>query len=110
MHNLLTSQWRKVGERGRSYTEFRSLKLKGSQGSIICRFEHLDSSAVIKHEFEMLFQFEAVNISSAWNSLKFCIDRIQRINPTTRVLTLKLFVGDGERLILTYRTGAQVLH
>ncbi|MCK5641370.1 MAG: hypothetical protein KAJ19_11250, partial [Gammaproteobacteria bacterium] len=93
-----------------AYTETRSIKFKNPEQKIRCRFEHFHSSIVTKHEFDFPIQVDAINIGDAWGMLKFCLDRIERIDPTTRVVNLKLLSGESRRAILTYRVGAQVIN
>lgn len=90
------------------YTKSRSIKLKNPTDKVRCRFEHFQSNIVIKHEFEIPIQIDEINIGYTWALLRHCLNRIERIDPTTRLMNLKLFLGEDKRPILVYRVGAQV--
>ncbi|WP_150115974.1 hypothetical protein [Xanthomonas phaseoli] len=91
-----------------SYTKSRTLELNAGTTSISCQFEHLQSKTCIKHVFSLPVQYSQINIFTAWNLLRLCLDWIEQKNPTTRILSLKLFVNDSKTAFLRYRVGAQV--
>lgn len=93
-----------------TYSESQSIKLKNPADKVRCRFEHFQSGIVTKHEFEFPPQIDEINVENAWAMLKYCFDHIERKDPTTRVMNLKLFLGKNKRPILTYRVGAQVVN
>lgn len=93
-----------------AYTDSQSMKSNNPADKVRCRFEHFQSGIVIKHEFIFPIQVNEINIENAWGLLKHCFDRIENIDPTTRVMNLKLFLGEIKRPILTYRVGAQVIN
>lgn len=91
-----------------AYTDSQSINIKNPVDKVRCRFEHFQSGIVIKHEFDFPILVDEINVGYAWNLLKYCFDRIENIDPTTRIMNLKLFLGENQRSILSYRVGAQV--
>ena len=78
--------------------------------AIDCIFEHFRAGIVMKDQFSIPVKEGVFNISAAWQMIKFCFDRIEKIDPTTRVLSLKLIQKKIKRTILKYQVGAQVKH
>lgn len=91
-----------------SYTESHSLMLEKPEAKIRCRFEHFQSGIIIKHEFDFPVQVNEISVGYAWTLLKYCFDHIENKDPTTRIMNLKLFMGNHKRPLLTYRVSAQV--
>jgi hypothetical protein len=90
------------------FSESPILEKKNTDDTMRCRFEHLSSGVVMKHEFEFPIQVAKININYAWSLLRYCFDHIEKKDITTRVLSLKLFLGKRKRPVATYRVGAQV--
>lgn len=91
-----------------SYTKDRFVGLKKSSNYIRCKFEHFQSGIVVKHEFNTNISIPRIDIVSAWGLFKLCLEWIDKKDPTTRILSLKLFLNEGANPILSYRVGAQV--
>lgn len=91
-----------------AYTEARAIEADVPIGSVRCSFEHFRSGTISKHDFSIPFQNHRLTIHDAWNLLRSSLDHIERRDPTTRIMNLKLFLKDNRKAILTYRVGAQV--
>ena len=92
-----------------AFTEARSFSMENGD-AIDCIFEHFRAGIVMKDQFSIPVKEGVFNISAAWQMIKFCFDRIEKIDPTTRVLSLKLIQKKIKRTILKYQVGAQVKH
>ncbi|WP_233593942.1 hypothetical protein, partial [Pseudomonas amygdali] len=75
---------------------------------IRCQFEHFQSKTCVKHDFSMPLSNNKIDIFSAWHVLKVCLDWIEEKDPTTRILSLKLFIEGQSAAFLRYKVGAQV--
>ena len=91
-----------------AFTEHNKITLKNPTDMVRCRFEHFQSGIIVKHEFDFPVQGDVISIGYAWTLLKYCFDRIEKIDPTTRIMNLKLFLEGKRRPILTYHVAAQV--
>ena len=91
-----------------AYSETRSIKIDNRNCKIRCRFECFQSGAVVGHELKIAIQVDDINIEYAWRLLERCFDQIENIDPKTRIMNLKLFMGESRRPIITYRVGAQI--
>ena len=92
-----------------AFTETRSFPIE-EDSPLDCVFEHLSSGTVRKDQFSIPIKKGDFGITYAWELLKFCFDRIERIDPTTRVLSMKLVQNGTNKPILKYQVGAQVKH
>lgn len=93
-----------------AYTETRNISLTNGEGILTCTFEHFKSNRIVKDIFTIKLKMPDVNIISAWTYLKKCLDHIEQADPTTRVMCLKLSIGNHHKPILSYRVGSQVLN
>jgi len=90
------------------FSETRTLERKDTNDKMRCRFEHFNSGIMMMHEFEFPIKVDEIDISYAWDLLKYCFDHIERKDITTRVMSLKLLLGKDKRPVAIYRVGAQV--
>lgn len=91
-----------------AYTQTRAIATQKPVGAIRCIFEHFRSNVVTRNEFQIPDQRLKLTILDVWNLLRFSFDHIEERDPTTRIMSLKLFLNDNEKAILAYRVGAQV--
>lgn len=91
-----------------AYTSRRAIETEKPIGSVRCSFEHYRVGAVIRNEFSFPVQGHKLSISDVWNLLRFSFDHIENKDPTTRIMSLKLFLNVSPKAIVTYRVGAQV--
>ncbi|NYS79295.1 MULTISPECIES: hypothetical protein [Halomonadaceae] len=91
-----------------AYTSLRSIETDIIENAIFCRFEHLQSGIIVKHEFSLPVKDKKISIINAWNLLTLCLDWIEKKDPTTRILSLKLYFNERKTPVLSYRTGPQV--
>jgi hypothetical protein len=91
-----------------AYTPARSIETEEPIGSIRCSFEHYQAGVVVKNAFSFPIEENHINITYAWELLKYCYSWIEQKDPTTRILSLKLFLNKGKRPILEYKVGALV--
>ena len=93
-----------------AYTPSRSIQTEKPIVSVRCSFEHLSAGAITNHAFSIPVQGHNLTISDVWRLLQFSFDHIEKKDPTTRIMSLKMFLRDGTKAILTYRVGAIVKH
>jgi len=93
-----------------AYTQTRAIEMEKPIERIRCEFEHYRSGAIIKHSFSFPFERTKLTIPDAWNLLSFSFDHIEKKDPTTRIMRLKLFLDQGKKAVVSYRVGAQVRH
>ena len=91
-----------------AYSETRTIQLEEPIKTIRCSFEHRRHSLIVRDEFSFPVNAPLINIPYAWQLVSYCFDHIENVNPTTRIMNLKLFLDKGTRPILEYRVGAQV--
>ncbi|MEX3775705.1 hypothetical protein [Pseudomonas sp. MYb118] len=91
-----------------AYTKSRAVEHLAENTLIRCQFEHLQSKTCIKHDFSMPLNNNEIDIPTAWHVLKLCLDWIEEKDPTTRILSLKLFIEGQSAAFLRYKVGAQV--
>ena len=90
------------------FSETPTLEKKDVDDKMRCRFEHFRSGIIMKHEFEFPIPVNEIDVNYAWSLLKYCFDHIEKKDITTRVMSLKMFLGQRKRPVATYRVGAQV--
>lgn len=91
-----------------AYTQARAFETEKSIGSIRCSFEHSRAGAIIRDEFSIPTKCHKLTISDAWRLLRRSFDHIEQRDPTTRIMSLKLFLSDSAKALVTYRVGSQV--
>ncbi len=91
-----------------AYTQIRAIKTEKSIGSVRCSFEHFSGGIIMRHEFSIPVQSNKLTISDVWKLLGFSFDHIEQRDPTSRIMSLKLFLNDSKKAIVAYRVGAQV--
>ncbi|CAN7421486.1 hypothetical protein [Brevundimonas sp. LjRoot202] len=93
-----------------AYTSARAIEMEEEIGNIRCSFEHLGAGFMQRHSFTIPVRSKRLTIKRAWQVFKASVDHIERKDPTTRVMSLKLYLRDSEKVILSYRVGASVKH
>lgn len=91
-----------------AYTSTRAIETEKPIGSVRCSFEHFREGIIIRHEFSIPVEGHKLGISDVWKLLRHSFDHIERKDPTTRVMSLKLFLNTGGKAIVAYRVGAAV--
>ncbi|MCK0148482.1 hypothetical protein MWU54_00470 [Marivita sp. S6314] len=91
-----------------AYTKERAFEFSDSTEQASCIFERYRGGIVIKEEFSVPINASTLKIHHAWSLLKYCFERIDHANPTTRILSLKIVASISGRPILNYRVGAQI--
>lgn len=91
-----------------AYTESRRILTDKPIKKFRCSFEHSRAGVIVQNEFYVPGSGNQVHILDAWKLLCFCLDWIDQKDPTTRVMSLKLFINDGAQPILKYGLGAKV--
>jgi hypothetical protein len=91
-----------------AHTKSRAIEHFAENTLIRCQFEHLQSKTCVKHDFSMPLNNKKIDILAAWHLLKSCLDWIEEKDPTTRILSLKLFLKGQSTAFLRYKVGAQV--
>ncbi len=91
-----------------AYTKSRSIEHFAENKLIRCQLEHLHSKTCVKHDFLVRLSDSKINILAAWNLLESCLAWIEEKDPTTRILSLKLFLEGQSTAFLRYQVGAQV--
>jgi hypothetical protein len=91
-----------------AYTATRAIETKDPIRVVRCSFEHFREGIITRHEFSRPVQGHKLTISDVWKLLTSSFDHIEQKDPTTRIMTLKLFVNNGTKAIVAYRVGAQV--
>ncbi len=91
-----------------AYTKSRAIEHLAENTLIRCQFEHFQSNTCIKHDFSRPLSNNKIDILAAWHLLKSCLDWIEEKDPTTRILSLKLFLEGQSTAFLRYKVGAQV--
>lgn len=91
-----------------AYTQSRAIETDKPIGSVRCGFEHFSVDTIIRDEFSIPIQGHKLTILDVWKLLKFSFDHIEKSDPTTRIMRLKLFLNNSTKAIVAYRVGAQV--
>ena len=76
--------------------------------SVRCGFEHYQAGIIVRHEFSIPVRVRKLSIPDVWMLLRKCFDHIEERDPTTRIMSLKLYLRDGDKAFVAYRVGAQV--
>lgn len=91
-----------------AYTESRAIERKDPIVSVRCSFEHYLAGLVVRHEFSIPVTASKLSILDVWKLLQKCFDHIEEKDPTTRIMSLKLYLRDADKAFVAYRVGAQV--
>ncbi|TMN16193.1 hypothetical protein [Pseudoxanthomonas sp. X-1] len=91
-----------------AYTVTRSVKGMPERNYIRCVFEYLKAGAVLRGEFKLPIQRSTIDVLSGWRLLESCFDWIENRDPTTRIVTLRIFLNEFESPLIRYAVGAQV--
>ena len=91
-----------------AYTPARAIETEKPIGSVRCSFEHFRGGVITRHEFSIPDEGQKLGISDVWKLLRSSFDHIERRDPTTRIMSLKLFVNTSKKAIVAYRVGAAV--
>lgn len=75
---------------------------------IRCDFEYFRSGLVARQEFSVPFRGITLAILEVWKLLMLSFDHIENVDPTTRIISLKLYINDGTKSFVSYRVGASV--
>lgn len=89
-----------------AYTKTREIEMKKPIKFIRCSFERLRADLITRHEFSIPSQGHKLSILEVWKLLQRSYDHIEFRDPTTRIMSLKLFINDGTKAIVSYRLGA----
>lgn len=89
-----------------AYTAKREVEPSKPIEFIRCRFERFRTGLITSHQFSIPSRANRLSITDVWNLLAISFDHIERKDPTTRVMSLKLFINDGRKSIVSYRLGA----
>lgn len=91
-----------------AYTQERAILSKDTIDFVKCDFEHYRSGFLSKNSFAIPFASSRLSISDVWNLLKFSFNHIEKIDPATRIMNLKLSLKGNRNAIVSYRVGANV--
>ena len=92
-----------------AYSKERALKLNQATENIVCcQFERSSSGSVFYETFDIRIDIAILDIRAAWAILLRVLDRIEKIDPTTRIMRLKLFLNATSIPFVNYAVGAQV--
>lgn len=89
-----------------AYTTTREIETKEPIGFIRCSFEQFRADLITKHEFSIPCKGKKLTVLDVWKLLQRSYDHIEHRDPTTRIMSLKLFINDGTKAIVSYRVGA----
>jgi len=91
-----------------AYTQNRAIETEKPIASVRCNFEHFQAGLIVKHEFSMTVSGSKLTILEVWKILQRTFEHIEQTDPTTRIMSLKLFVRDDTKAFAAYRVGPQV--
>ncbi|WP_421979160.1 hypothetical protein [Roseibium sp.] len=91
-----------------AYTQSRAIETNEPIISVRCGFEHYRAGIIVRHEFSIPVPGSKLSIPDVWKLLLKCFDHIEERDPTTRIMSLKLYLRDGHKAFVAYRVGAQV--
>jgi hypothetical protein len=91
-----------------AYTPNRAIETKDPIVSVRCSFEHYQAGTIHRHEFSIPILGSKLSIPDVWKLLRKCFEHIEERDPTTRIMSLKLYLRDGDKAFVAYRVGAQV--
>jgi hypothetical protein len=89
-----------------AYTAKGEIEVNQPIELVRCSFERFRADLITKHQFSIPFHSNRVSILEVWKLLKLCFDHIEQRDPSTRIMSLKLFINDGTKSIVSYRVGA----
>ncbi|WP_162561773.1 hypothetical protein [Limimaricola hongkongensis] len=89
-----------------AYTETREIETKQPIEFIRCSFEHFRSDLIRRDELSIPYQGSRLTVLDVWTLLQRSYDHIEHRDPTTRIMSLKIFINDGKKAIVSYRLGA----
>lgn len=89
-----------------AYTAERKVEPRMPIEFIRCKFERFRTGSITSHQFSIPCRTNRLSILDVWNLLAVSFDHVEREDPTTRVMSLKLFIGDRRKSIVSYRLGA----
>lgn len=89
-----------------AYTTTREIEMKLPIKFIRCIFESIRADLITKHEFSIPYHGNKLTVLDVWKLLQRSYDHVEFRDPTTRILSLKLFINDGKKAIVSYRVGA----
>ncbi|MES3048079.1 hypothetical protein [Sphingomonas faeni] len=91
-----------------AYTPDRSIALDKPSTLIECEFEHFREGIITKANFTVPFNGNKLTIPDVWELVTFSFDHIERREPATRIMKLRLIMNDSTMSLVTYRVGSQV--
>lgn len=91
-----------------AYTQTRTIETNDPIKLVRCSFEHFKSGIIVKNEFSISVRGHQLTIPDVWKLLMQSFNHIECRDPTTRIMSLKLFLQDGRKAIVAYRVGALV--
>lgn len=91
-----------------AYTQSRVIETKDPIASVRCGFEHYQTGNIVRHEFSIPVPGNKLSIPDVWKLLQKCFGHIEEREPTTRIMSLKLYLRDGDKAFVAYRVGSQV--
>ena len=91
-----------------AHTQSRAIETKEPIVSVRCGFEHYQAGIIVRHEFSIPVAGSKLSIPDVWQLLQRCFNHIEERDPTTRIMSLKLYLRDGDKAFVVYRLGAQV--
>lgn len=89
-----------------AYTAKREIEVSRPIEFVRCSFERFHAELITKHQFSIPCQGNRLSILDVWKLLKRSFDHIERRDPKIRIMSLKLFINDGTKAIVSYRVGA----
>jgi hypothetical protein len=91
-----------------AYTENRSIETETLIERIQFVFEQFRGGIIMKNEFFFGTNLHTLNIYSVWNLLMRGLNHIESVDPSTRIMSLKMFLNNRPMAVATYRVGAHV--
>lgn len=91
-----------------AHSQMRIIETEKPIGSVRCGFEHFREGLIMRNEFSIPVLGHKLAILDVWALLRRSFDHIEQKDPTTRIMSLKLFLNKGTRAIVAYRVGAHV--
>lgn len=89
-----------------AYTSKRELETNRPIEFVRCSFERFRTNLITVHQFSIPCEGNKLSILDVWKLLKRSFDHIEHSDRTTRIMSLKLFINDGTKSIVSYRVGA----
>ncbi|MEZ5716686.1 MAG: hypothetical protein R3D85_17005 [Paracoccaceae bacterium] len=91
-----------------AYTAKREIETNKPIEFVRCSFERFHTDLITRHQFSIPCKGSRLSILDVWKLLKRSFDHIEYRDPTTRIMSLKLFINNGTKSIVSYRVGALV--